>query len=99
MLPGAAFHSPTSMMKTIQSLVGAILLGGFSLATWAADGDAKLKPYPLTTCLVSGEKLGGMGKPFAYQYKDQEIKFCCKSCLRDFNKDPEKYLKKLEAGK
>lgn len=85
-------------MKTIQSLVGAILLGGFSLSTWA-DGDAKLKPYPLTTCLVSGEKLGGMGKPFVYQYKDQEIKFCCKSCLKDFNKDPEKYLKKLGTGK
>ena len=48
----------------------------------------KLKPYTLKTCVVSGDKLGEMGDPFVYTYKDREIKFCCKGCLKDFNKDP-----------
>jgi len=54
-----------------------------------------VKPYPLDTCIVSGEKLGGMGKPFVFVYQDQEIKLCCKSCQKKFDKDPATYLKKL----
>ena len=61
-----------------------------------AAKDKKLKPYPLDTCAVSGEKLGEMGKPVVYEYKDREIKFCCKDCIKDFKKDPAKYVKKLE---
>jgi len=60
---------------------------------------AKPKPYPLTTCVVSGEKLGGdMGKPYVFTHEGREIKLCCKSCLKDFKKDPAKYLKKLDAA-
>lgn len=29
------------------------------------------------------------------EYKGETIYFCCKSCLRDFNKDPESYLANL----
>jgi len=54
------------------------------------------KPYPLDTCLVSGEKLGEMGKPFEIVYEGQQIKFCCKSCAPKFAKDPAKYLSKLK---
>jgi len=57
-----------------------------------------LKPYPLNTCLVSGEKLGTMGEPHVINHKGQEIKFCCKGCVKDFNKDPDTYLKKLHKG-
>jgi YHS domain-containing protein len=57
----------------------------------------KVKPYPLTTCVVSGEKLGGdMGDPYVFVQDGQEVKLCCKSCLKDFKKDPAKYLKKIE---
>ena len=39
-------------------------------------------------------------KPFAFTHEGQEIKLCCKSCKKDFTKDPAKYLKKLDgAGK
>ena len=66
----------------------------------AAQQAAKDHPYKLTTCLVSGEKLGGdMGKPFVFVYADKEIKLCCSSCLADFKKDPDKFLKKLEPAK
>lgn len=57
--------------------------------------------YPLDTCVVSGDKLGEMGKPFEYVYKaegqpDRLVLFCCKGCVKDFKKDPAKYLKKLD---
>lgn len=80
---------------TILALTGAFLAA--PLAGFAAD-KPKAKPYPLDTCLVSGEKLGEMGKAYEFDYKGQQIKLCCKDCLKDFNKDPQKYLKKLAAG-
>ncbi|MEZ5326077.1 MAG: hypothetical protein R3F19_13585 [Verrucomicrobiales bacterium] len=57
-------------------------------AAETADGDA----YPLTTCVVSGEELGGMGAPVVYDHNGTTVKFCCKSCIPKFEKDPEKYL-------
>ena len=69
--------------------------GGETPATNEAKPDAKAKPYPLTTCIVSGEKLGEMGDPFVFTYNGQEIKLCCKSCKKKFDKEPEKFLKQL----
>ena len=36
--------------------------------------------------------------PYVYAYKGREIKFCCKGCLKDFNKEPAKYIKLIEEG-
>jgi hypothetical protein len=36
-------------------------------------------------------------KPHAFVVEGQEVKLCCKSCLKDFNKDKAGYLKKIEA--
>jgi YHS domain-containing protein len=69
---------------------------------FAEDKKAAIKPYPLNTCLVSDEKLGADAnmKTFVFTHEGQEIKLCCKSCQKDFKKEPAKYLKKLEgAGK
>ena len=55
----------------------------------------KVKRYTLKTCLVSGEELGSMGKPHVFVYKGQEVKLCCKSCLKDFQKKPAKFTKAL----
>ena len=55
------------------------------------------KPYPLNVCIVSGDKLGEMGKPYVFVHEGQEIKLCCKSCKEDFESEPAKYLKKLES--
>ena len=63
-----------------------------------AKGDnktGKAKPYPLKTCIVSDEKLGEMGDPYVFTHEGQEVKLCCKSCLKDFKKDSAKYMKKL----
>jgi YHS domain-containing protein len=61
----------------------------------AATSDAA-KPYPLDVCLVSGEKLGEMGEPVVITHEGQQIKFCCKSCVPKFEKEPAKYLAKLK---
>ena len=86
-------------MKILKALTVALLLTSFGAAPligFAAEGKEKLKPYTLENCVVSGDKLGEMGKPFVYEYKGREIKFCCKNCVKDFNKEPAKYVKKIE---
>jgi YHS domain-containing protein len=79
------------------ALVAAMLAGPLILLAGEAS---KPKPYPLTTCLVTGEKLGSMGDAYVFVHEGQEIKLCCKGCLKDFKKEPAKYLKKIaEANK
>jgi hypothetical protein len=91
-------------MKTLKTLTAALLLTAFlaaplaGLAAEGKDAKKKAKPYPLKTCIVSGEELSDKGemKPFVFVQDGQEIKLCCKSCKKDFDKDPKKYLTKLE---
>lgn len=59
--------------------------------------------YPLKTCVVSDDKLedNSMGGPVDYFYKekgkpDRLVIFCCKDCVKDFEKEPAKYLAKLD---
>ena len=89
-------------MKLIKPLTTTLLIATFlasPFAGFAADGKAdKAKPYPLKTCVVSGEKLGEMGDPYVFTHEGREIKLCCKSCLKDFKKDTAKYIKKIEAA-
>ena len=95
-------------MKLTKHILTTVLLTGLAAGTMslrAEDApaktpkserkDAKAKPYPLEKCIVSGDKLGEMGKPVTLTYKGQEMKFCCKDCVKDFKKDPEKWIKKL----
>lgn len=66
-------------------------------ATGAGTATASVKPYPLDVCIVSGEKLGSMGDPVVKVVDGQEVKFCCKSCLPDFEKEQAKFMTKLAA--
>jgi YHS domain-containing protein len=86
-------------MKMMKNLTGALLglaLLALPIAAPAADQKPKPKPYPLKTCVVSGDKLGEMGDPYVFEYEGREIKLCCKNCLKDFKKDSAKYIKKLQ---
>jgi len=56
------------------------------------------KPYPLDVCLVSGEELGSMGDAYVFVHKGQQIKMCCKKCLKKFNTNPDKYMSMLNKG-
>jgi hypothetical protein len=87
-------------MKAFKPFITAALIVSFCaapLAGFAADKKSeKPKPYPLKTCVVTDEKLGDMGDAYVFVHEGREIKLCCKSCLKDFKKDPAKYLKKID---
>ena len=46
-----------------------------------------------TTCPVSNEDIDD---PVKVEYKGKTYALCCKTCLKKFQKDPEKYMKKME---
>ncbi len=78
-------------MKTTLTFIAIALTLGISGAI-AAE---KTKPYKKDTCLVTDNKLGSMGTPVTKVHNGQEVKFCCKPCVKKFDKDPAKYLGKL----
>jgi YHS domain-containing protein len=84
-------------------IIYGLVLGMAALASTAMAADttnAPPKPDLLTTCPVSGDKLGEMGKPLIFVYQGQQIKLCCGGCKKDFDKNPAKYIKKIrEADK
>ncbi len=71
---------------------------------YIANVDAKLvaiqKPlYPISTCVVSGEKLGGeMGDPVDRVIGNRLVRFCCSSCVAKFQKEPVGYFAKLDTA-
>lgn len=93
-------------MKHIQHLCIGMAAAGMLLLTGcgkthdhdhgASTDAAGAKPYPLEVCIVADEKLGSMGDPIVRVHAGQEVKFCCKDCVGEFEADPEKYLAKLK---
>ena len=77
-----------------------VLTLALPLITFAADVDKKPKPYPLDKCVVTDEKIGAdpSMKPYTFTHEGREVKLCCKSCLKDFKKDPAKYMAKITAA-
>lgn len=55
---------------------------------------ATLTPYPLTTCIVTGDKLDKDAVVFTYD--GREIKTCCTNCIEEFYKDPAGFSAKLD---
>lgn len=93
----AAEHEHAATAPTHQQ--GALIPAKDVSPEWLAKAKAA---YPLNKCLVSDEALGGdMGPPADFVYRvagkpDRLVRFCCKSCQKDFKKDPEKYLSAVE---
>lgn len=78
-------------MKTptlITLLAAAVLSTGILAAADIVPAD-----YPLKKCPVSDEKLGEMGKPVKVTSEGTDVYLCCKSCVKDFDKEPAKYVK------
>ena len=75
-------------MKPFVAVVLAVSFCAAAMSANAGDTNSvKLKPYTLKTCIVSGDKLGEMGDAYVYAYK---------GCLKDFNKEPAKYIKLID---
>jgi YHS domain-containing protein len=59
---------------------------------------AKQKPmYPLTTCVISDEKLGA--DAIDHVVGTRLVRFCCADCVEEFAKQPLKWMTKLDAAK
>ncbi len=88
------------MKKTIAILMSSAALLAITACSGERDTTSAAAdtptPYPLDTCIVSGEPLGSMGEPVVIVHEGQEIKFCCDACLPGFEEDPARYLGKLE---
>ncbi|MSR62302.1 MAG: hypothetical protein EXS08_07650 [Planctomycetes bacterium] len=60
---------------------------------------AQQASYPLKTCAVSGEELGGsMGEPVDFVYGTRLVRMCCKNCIKGFQKEPAKYMASIDAA-
>ncbi len=71
-----------------------------TVATETATGatnDASLEAVEVGNkiCPVSGEKIV-MGKEAKFEYNGKIYNLCCPMCEKDFKKDPEKYIKKVD---
>ncbi len=74
------------LMVSFLLLVGGFIISGISSSI--AEGAEKGKPQ--TICPVLG---GPIDKSIYTDYKGYRIYFCCSSCIDDFKKNPEKYMK------
>jgi YHS domain-containing protein len=54
--------------------------------------------YPLETCPVSGEQLGGMGEAFDLVHGTRLVRLCCKDCVKGFQKEPDKFMAKVDVA-
>lgn len=79
-------------MKTLMTTIvlSLVLAGG----TWAAD-EAKPLEVGNKICPVSGEKVGQMGEIVTYEHEGKVYNLCCTMCEKDFKKDPQKYIEKV----
>lgn len=53
--------------------------------------------YPLTTCVISGEKLGA--DAIDHVTGTRLVRFCCADCVEEFAKQPLKWFAKLDEAK
>lgn len=75
-------------MNKFNAVILALALTAFAAGSlWAAD------PKPQTTCPVLA---GDIDKSVYADYQGKRIYFCCQGCDAEFNKNPEKYMKKLQ---
>jgi len=75
----------------MNKFIGILIAATFCLSL--AVGTAWAKPQE--TCPVMG---GAINKDVYADYNGKRVYFCCPGCIAPFNKEPEKYIQKLEAA-
>jgi hypothetical protein len=58
----------------------------------------QLASYPLESCPISGEELGGMGDPINMVHGTRLVRLCCKGCVKSVKKDPATTMAKIDAA-
>ena len=92
------------MRNVILSTIAACLIGGAAIVSAAdkpktpttkpAATQAAAKPVN-KTCPVEG-KDHEVDPKVTVVYKGKTIGFCCKDCVEEFEKDPDKFIKRLD---
>ena len=78
----------------LSSLAVAILGGAMAVSAEAPKKADDTKPVN-KFCAVEG-KGHDVDPKVTKKYKGKVVGFCCNDCIETFDKDPEKYMKKLE---
>ena len=74
------------MTKAISFAVFIYLLSGIEITSYALALTADPSMCPVMTDKVGKEK-------YTVEYKGKKYLLCCKSCVKKFNKNPEKYTR------
>jgi len=92
-------------MKTKHALIAGLIVAGLITAAGycrAAEGQGhhakeveKPKITAQTTCPVMGGKIN---KDLYVDHEGKRVYLCCRGCIDVVKKDPQKYIKKLEAA-
>jgi YHS domain-containing protein len=78
-------------MKKTRLTFLTIMIALFTAGLLSANEDAIGKSAQ-TTCPIMG---GEINKEIYTDYKGNRVYFCCKSCIGEFNKNPDKYIHNL----
>jgi YHS domain-containing protein len=81
----------------MNKLFSLILVVSLFAAIAQADNstNAPVKPYPLDHCIVCGMLVKGRTDAYSFVYNGQQIKLCDQSEKEEFDKNSDKYLKKI----
>lgn len=93
------FHPPLTFLHQIPMHTHLkkfiVLAGAGLLLTSCAATPGDVIPYTSDLCIVTDNKLGSMGDPIVKVYGKQEVKFCCRPCVKEFEADREHFLAKI----
>jgi YHS domain-containing protein len=79
-------------MKAIKMLSFVVLIALFAAGYVLAEGNTA-KQTEQITCPVMG---GTINHSLYTDYEGKRVYFCCEGCVPEFQKDPAKYINKLE---
>jgi YHS domain-containing protein len=79
-------------MKSIKIISLAMFITMFAVGYVLAEENT-INQNAQTNCPVMGGKLG---KNIFADHEGKRVYFCCQGCIPEFQKDPVKYIKKLE---
>lgn len=82
------------MKNSFRRTLSIVVLTLFT-ACAATNGASDVIPYTSDICIVTDNKLGSMGDPVVKVYGNQEVKFCCRPCVKEFEADQAHFLAKL----
>ena len=88
----ALLNSQSRSFMLYALILGLVLIPLGAVATPSSEQ----APYPLDKCIVTGETLGEHGDVVIKEYDGREIRFCCKMCVKDFEKDQASFMQKLD---